>query len=215
MAKSKIGGFISKIINFAIFLVLLTILAVGGFIAGIYFEVIDKEMTEPVNEVLQLWKYPILDQYFEKPEGYVEPEPEPEPEPKTEEVAVAPVAPAPQPKPEPKKSKEVKVSQKDIERQMQEREAAEKKRVGKLARIYQNMKAEQAAEALGYVDVDTAVIIMQKMNEDAVGQILAKMEPTLAAQITQMLFEGTQRQVVLPSDRQQQQMQQLEQQAQY
>ena len=85
---------------------------------------------------------------------------------------------------------------------MQEREAAEKKRVSKLARIYGNMKAEEAAEALGYVDSDTAVLIMQKMDEDAAGKILAKMDPTLAAQITQMLYEGTQQRVSsLPYDR--------------
>ena len=94
----------------------------------------------------------------------------------------------------------MKVSQKDIEKIMQEREAAEKKRISKLARIYNNMKAEEAAEALGYVDLDTAILILQKMDEGVVGQVLAKMDPGQAAQITQMLFEGTQRRVVLPSD---------------
>ena len=85
---------------------------------------------------------------------------------------------------------------------MQEREAAEKKRISKLARIYGNMKAEEAAEALGYVEADTAVLIMQKMDEDAAGKILAKMDPSLAAQITQMLYEGTQQRVgTSPYDR--------------
>ena len=219
--KSKLG-FIKKIFKFFLFLLLLLILAVGGFAAGVYFQVIDSEQTQQVNEILKLWKLPVVGEYFEKPEGYVEEEEEeaeeekPEEEPKSEDKTKIetvnsnlpgnnPSARAEINKPEQKKSKEVKVSQKDIEKQMQEREAAEKKRVSRLARIYEGMKAPEAAEALGYVEIDTAVLILQKMSEDAVGQILANMEPTQAAQLTQMLFEGTQRRVVSPSDRQNQQ----------
>ena len=83
---------------------------------------------------------------------------------------------------------------------MQEREKAEKKRISKLARIYESMKPDEAANALVSVDMDTAVLILQKMNEANVGQILAKMASAQAAQITQMLFEGTQRRVTLPPE---------------
>ena len=218
MAGKK-GGIVGKIVKFVLFLLLLVILAVGGFAAGVYFQLIDSEQTQQVNEVLKLWKLPVVGEYFEKPEGYVEeeeekPEEESESTDKTKVETVNNNLPGgnqtamAQNKPEQKKSKEVKVSQKDIEKQMQEREAAEKKRVSKLARIYEGMKAPDAAEALGYVDVDTAVLILQKMSEDAAGQILAAMEPTTAAQLTQMLFEGTQRRVGSPLDRQNQQNQQ-------
>ena len=217
MAGKK-GGIVGKIVKFVLFLLLLVILAVGGFAAGVYFQLIDSEQTQQVNEVLKLWKLPVVGEYFEKPEGYVEEEEEPEEKSEsTDKTKVETVnnnlpggnqTAMAQNKPEQKKSKEVKVSQKDIEKQMQEREAAEKKRVSKLARIYEGMKAPDAAEALGYVDVDTAVLILQKMSEDAAGQILAAMEPTTAAQLTQMLFEGTQRRVGSPLDRQNQQNQQ-------
>ena len=222
MAKAKggIGGIIKKIVKILIFLLLLLVLAVGGFAAGVYFQVIDSEQTQQVNEVLKLWKLPVVGEYFEKPEGYVEEEEAEETEPADETKVETvnsnlpgnnPSAKAEIKKTEQKKSKEVKVSQKDIEKQMQEREAAEKKRISKLARIYGTMKAEEAAEALGYVEADTAVLILQKMDEDAAGQVLANMEPTLAAQITQMLFEGTQRRVVSPADRQQPNQQNQEQ----
>ena len=208
MAGKK-GGFIGKIVKFLLFIFTLLILAVGGFIAGVYFQVIDSEQTQQVNEVLKLWKLPVVGEFFEKPEGYVEEEEEVvvEQEDKSKmETANLPgnnLSAKAEIKPEKKKSKEVKVSQKDIEKQMQEREAAEKKRISKLARIYGNMKAEEAAEALGYVEADTAVLIMQKMDEDAAGKILAKMDPSLAAQITQMLYEGTQQRVgTSPYDRQ-------------
>ena len=207
MAGKKKGSIIGTIIKFFLFLLLLLILAVGGFAAGVYFQVIDSEQTQQVNEILKLYKLPVIGEYFEKPPGAEDEETEVEEETKIETVnnVVPPDTASNQSaqamkKEEPKKSKEVKVSQKDIEKQMQEREAAEKKRISKLARIYNNMKAEEAANALGYVDLDTAILILQKMDEDAVGQVLAKMDPGQAAQITQMLFEGTQRRVGVTSD---------------
>ena len=54
---------------------------------------------------------------------------------------------------------------------------------------------EKAAEALVNVDWDTTVLIFQRMNEESVANILAKMEPEAAAQLTEMLFAGTRRQV--------------------
>ena len=73
------------------------------------------------------------------------------------------------------------------------REAAEKKRISKLARIYDNMKPEEAAKALDSVNLDTVVLILQKMDESNAGKVLAKMESRQAAQITQMLMDGDRR----------------------
>ena len=98
------------------------------------------------------------------------------------------------------KPKEVKIDKKAIDEQRKEREAAEKKRVTRLARIYENMKPEEAAKALVNVDWDTTVLIFQRMSEDAVAAILAKMDPEQAAQLTEMLFAGTQRRVTTPQD---------------
>ena len=62
------------------------------------------------------------------------------------------------------------------------------------------MKPEDAANALINVDWDTTVLIFQRMSEDSVAQILSKMEPEAAAQLTEMLYAGTQRRVTTPSD---------------
>ena len=214
MAKKK-GSFIGKIFKFFLFLLLLVILAVGGFAAGVYFQLIDSDQTQKVNETLKLYKLPVVGEYFDVPPG-AELEEEESGEGNSSTSIIETVsnkinevtdgnqsAGAEKKKDkeeDKKKSKDVKVSQKDIEKQMQEREAAEKKRISKLARIYNNMKAEEAAEALGYLDYDTAILILQKMDEEAVGQVLAKMDPGQAAQITQLLFEGRQRRVTLPTD---------------
>jgi len=63
------------------------------------------------------------------------------------------------------------------------------------------MKPEDAAAALGNLDYDTAILILQKMDEGVVGQVLSKMDPSQAARITQLLFEGTQHRVTMPTDR--------------
>lgn len=199
MAKKK--GILSKITTFLFVVLFLLILAVGACVAAIYFDVVSKDQVDWANENVGLYKLPVVGadgmfEYFQVPEGVVWPEPEPEPEPEEDKTkpttAVAGNTPAAE---TPQKQKDVKISRKEIEAQMAAREAAEKKRIGKLARIYQNMKPEEAAQALDGVEMDTVVLILQKMSEDSAAQVLAKMEPIQAARLTQMLFEGTQRRV--------------------
>lgn len=200
MAKKKSIFQRIKIIFLVLFVLL--ILAVGGLFAAVHFEVLEQALIEEklqwANEKVGLYKLPLVGyggafEYFEVPEGVIwpEPEPEPEPEPAPVEVAANPVTPPPvEP---PKQSREVKISQKELDAQTAAREAAEKKRISKLARIYDNMKPEEAAKALDSVNIDTTVLILQKMDESNAGKILAKMEPTLAARITQIMMDGNRR----------------------
>ena len=211
MDKAK--KILKTIRNILIGLVVLTALVVGAFAAAIKFEVLDTEDIAMLNEELGLYRLPFVGngRYFEVPEGVEwppppEPEPQPEPEPVSEpepEEKIEPPKEEPKPKEEKKKDekpKEVKVDKKAIDEQKAKREAEGKKRVTRLARIYENMKPEQAANALVNVDWDTTVLIFQRMSEDSVAQILAKMEPEAAAQLTEMLYAGTQRRVTTPSD---------------
>ena len=204
----------------------LMILIVAGFVAAVKFDVLSEDDVAMLNEELGLYRLPFVgnNRYFKVPEGVewppIEPEPEPEPEPekppedesKIETVAVdEKTSDKKDDKTSDKKTdkkddkkddkpKEVKIDKKAIDEQRKEREAAEKKRVTRLARIYESMKPEDAAKALVNVDWDTTVLIFQRMSEDSVAQILAKMEPEVAAQLTEMLFAGTQRRVTTPYD---------------
>lgn len=211
MAKKK-GSFFKKLLVGLFVIVFLLLLGVSAIAACIYYDVIAKEHVDQANELVGLYRLPVIGaggqfEYFSVPEGVVwpppEPEPEPEPETKPDEktTQVAANTPKPtEPKKDDKKSQDVKVSQKEIEEQMKAREAAEKKRISKLARIYDNMKPEEAAKALNDVSLDTVVLILQKMNEANAGQVIAKMDPSKAARVTQMLFDGQQRRLTLPSD---------------
>ena len=179
---------------------MLAILIVGGFVAAVKYEVLDTEDVAMLNENLGLYRLPLVGngKYFEVPEG-VEwpPKEESEEEQKPEQQPVAEEKPATKPD---DKIREVKIDKKAIDEQKAQREAEEKKRVTRLARIYESMKPEAAANALINVDWDTTILIFQRMNEDSVAQILAKMEPEIAAQLTEMLYRGTQRRVTTPSD---------------
>ena len=207
--KDKILKVLRTIRNILLGLILLTVLFVGGFVAAIKFDLLGTEDVAMLNEELGLYRLPFVGngRYFEVPEGIEwppppEPEPEPEPEPVVEPEPVAePEPPKEEPKPKKEeKPKEVKIDKKAIEEQRAKREAEEKKRITRLARIYESMKPEQAANALINVDWDTTVLIFQRMSEEAVANILAKMEPEAAAQLTEMLYAGTQRRVTTPSD---------------
>ena len=207
MAKKK--SILSKITTFLFVALFLLILVIGSAIAAIYFDVVNKDQVQWANENVGLYKLPLVGadgmfEYFQVPDGVVWPEPEPEPEPSEEEkskteTTVATTTATETKTDTQKKSKDVKISRKEIEAQMAAREAAEKKRIGKLARIYQNMKPEEAAQALDGVEMDTVVLILQKMSEDSAAQVLAKMEPVQAARVTQLLFEGTQTRLPTPT----------------
>lgn len=200
MAKKK--SIFRRLLTLLIVLVVLLAIAIGALVACVHFEVVERsevdEKVQWLNENVGLYKLPLVGanemfEYFLVPEGVIwppppEPEPEPEPDPATTQQQ-----PQPQPANVPKKSKEVKISQKEIDAQAKVREAAEKKRITKLARIYDNMKPEEAAKALDSVSLDTVASILQVMDESNAGQILAKMDPVQAARVTQILYDGDRR----------------------
>ena len=184
MAKKK--SILRRIATFFIVLLVLLLLGIGALVACVHFDVVQRsqvdEKVEWLNQKVGLYKLPLVGanqpcEYFLVPVG----------------PAVAEVTPTPAPAPEPKKSREVKISRKELEAQIAAREAAEKKRITKLARIYDNMSPEEAAKALDSVNVDTVALILQRMDESNAGQVLAKMDPLQAAQITQIMFDGQQR----------------------
>ena len=228
--KDKLAAVFRKIRNFIIGIIVLTALVIAAFVAAVKFEVLQTEDVAMLNEELGLYRLPFVGngRYFEVPEGVewppIEPIPEPEPPPPPPEEKTDDKDKNDKDKKDDKakddkdkskdkkddkskdkdkkdeKPKEVKIDKKAIDEQRKEREAAEKKRVTRLARIYESMKPESAAKALVNVDWDTTVLIFQRMSEESVANILAKMDPEQAAQLTQMLFTGAQRRVTTSQD---------------
>lgn len=83
-----------------------------------------------------------------------------------------------------------KLTKDEIEKQRKALEAAEKKRVSKLARLYSQMKPADAALILEEVNDDIVIAILQKMEEGQSAQILSKFDPSRSARITRAMYAG-------------------------
>ena len=174
-----------RFLKICLILLLLLVLIIGGFALGIYLRIFD---TQEANEKLGLYNLPIIGQYFVKP-APTEKEMQDEP---AEDV---------KPDPDKKKdSKKVTLTKKEIEKQMKEREAAERKRVSKLARLYNEMKPADAAAAMDELDDDLCIAILQRMDEGQAAKILAQFEASKTARLTKIMYEGKKKTLTSPSD---------------
>ena len=174
MAEKKSGG--KKIFKIILMLFLLLALVVGGFALGVYLRIFDTVESGIMTEE-ELKPAPPQEEMEEKPLEDVKP--------KTEEK---------------KQSKKITLTKKEIEEQMKQRESAEKKRVSKLARLYNGMKPKDAAEAMDALDDDLAVTILQKMDEGTASKVLSEFEPAKAARLTQLIYEGTKKNLQTAAD---------------
>lgn len=194
-------------------IIAIVLLSIIGFAVGMKFGFLTPEQVEEVNQMLGLYRLPVVGENFTTPEGYQRATVGEVFDQTREAIKEADVAGklnqavdkarglaeiAGLTKPE--KKQEIKLTKKDIENRMKEREEAEKKRVTKLARMYSNMRPQNAADAMNSLPDDTAVAILQRMDEDAAAQTLARMEPARAARLTQIIYDGTRTTVVLPSE---------------
>lgn len=180
--KKKKG---KKILKLIIMLILLAVLIVGGFALGIYLRLFD---TQAANEKMGLYNLPIIGQYFVKPA------------PTQDEMENMPVENDKPDDKDKKDTKKVTISKKEIEQQMKEREAAEKKRVSKLARLYNEMKPRDAAEAMDSLDDDLVIAILQRMDEGNAAKVLSEFQPAKTARLTQLMYEGTKKKVTTADD---------------
>lgn len=186
MAEDKPKSKGKKIGKLLLMLFLLLILIVGGFALGIYLRLFD---VQAANEKLGLHNLPIVGQYFVKPAA-----------PTQEDMENTPQEDA---KPDPtnkKQSKKVTISKEEIEAQMKEREAAERKRVSKLARLYNEMKPKDAADAMEELDEDLCIAILQRMDEGNAAKVLSQFEAGKRAKLTQIMYEGTQKKMNTEED---------------
>ena len=191
-----------KIVKFALAAVLLLVLVVGGFLLGVYLQIFD---AGTMNEKLKLYDMPIIGEFFVNPAPETEEAPQEEATGKTKEVLT-------DSKPNPNKDKDKDkgtskpkvLTKEEIEKQMKEREAQEKKRVSKLARVYNEMKPQQAAEVMKDLDDDLSVAILQKMDESQAAKTLAAMESEQSARLTKLMYTGVPKKVISPLDRQNQ-----------
>jgi hypothetical protein len=189
--KKKKKG--SKIVKVLLVLFLLFVLIVGGFALGVYLQLID---TQEANEQLKLYDLPVIGEYFVRPA------------PSESDMEKMPVEDAKPDKDkdlksddkDKKESKKLVITKEEIEKQMKQREAEEKKRVSKLARLYNQMKPKDAAKAMDELDDDMCIAILQRMDEAVVAKIMTEFDEGKTARITRIMYAGTKKEVNTEED---------------
>ncbi|MDF2565444.1 MAG: MgtE intracellular region [Massilibacillus sp.] len=170
---------------------------IGGFFLGVYLRVFD---VSQINDKLELYKYPIIGQYFEKPltakdeskgTGDLEKPGKPIviPDPKAQDKTDNPLKLTEEEK-QADASKPIVLDKAEIDKQLKLRQAEEKKRVSKLARLYGSMKPEKAMPILDTLDDDMAIAILSKMEEDQVSKILPLFDTSKSARLTRIMYNG-------------------------
>lgn len=182
LGEEKKPGKGKRILKIFLLLLLIIVLVIGGFLLGVYLKIFD---TQEMNEKLALYNVSVIGQFFVKPGP---PATQEEPDREIEELE------EPEPEPDDQKKKVV-LTKKDIERQRKEQEAAERKRVSKLARLYNEMKPKDAAAVMDDLDDDMAISILQRMDESQASAVLSQFEPSKAARLTRIMYSGAPRRV--------------------
>ena len=80
----------------------------------------------------------------------------------------------------------------EIEQLLDKQSEEEDSRITSLVKIYENMKAKEAAEIFNTLDLDILVEVMSRMSERKVSPVLAAMNPERARTVTIMLAEQKQ-----------------------
>ena len=96
--------------------------------------------------------------------------------------------------------KPILLTQAEIEKQHQEQQAAEKKRVTRLARLYGEMKPKAAADIMDALNDDVTIAILQKLEDAQAAKILAEFDPEKAARLTRVMYMGLTSRMTSPGD---------------
>ncbi len=83
-----------------------------------------------------------------------------------------------------KKVKELKTLQAAIAKLIKTYDDQQNAKLQSLVKIYENMKPKDAARIFGELDMDTLLMVAERMKERKLAPIMAKMDPTKATEIT-------------------------------
>lgn len=166
--------------------VILLIVAGAGFALGIYLKIFD---LEGLTKSLKLNEYPVIGQYFPQPKTNFEPV---ELEQENSDLALTPASPQIVPTvvmPDVPMVKG-KVDDTELQKQAKIKQQEEAKRISKLARLYGGMKPDEAVVILNKLDDNTVLDILSKMEDEQVSKIMALLDPSRAANLTQAMLRG-------------------------
>lgn len=165
-----------------VLLVLLT-LAGGSLYAAVFFKFID---VDALAAEYNLASYPVIGRYFAKPAATNFETVDLPPEGAKETPAPAPgvqAAPAPVPAP-------VAVSSDELKAREAKAKQEEAKRISRLARLYAEMKPDEAVPILNQLDDPTVLAILNKMEDGQAAKLMSLFDARRAARLTQDMLKG-------------------------
>ena len=217
-----------RLLHFLGILLALGAIVAAGFFAGVYLRLFDVyEANEQLDQyalpfvseyiVEPIKKIPgAFDEYIIQPaskaidEKLSSPPPEAQPtegeqkeekkDEKKEEKKDEKKDDLPKPIKKEEESKPIVLTKEEIEKQQKEAEAAERKRVSKLAKLYNEMKPEAAADIMTDLDDEIAVAVLQKMDESQAAKVLASLDPGHSARLTRSIYTGRRSSMASPGD---------------
>ena len=224
--ESALRRFGRRLLKFIAILLALGGIVAAGFFAGVYLRVFDVyEANEQIDQhalpfiseyiVEPIKKTPaVFDEYIFQPaakavdEKLSSPPPEEQPaegekkpeDGKKDDKKDEKKDDKPTPIKKEEESKPIVLTQEEIEKKQKEAEAAERKRVSKLAKLYNEMKPEAAADIMTDLDDEIAVAVLQKMDESQAAKVLASLDPGHSARLTRSIYTGRRSSMASPGD---------------
>lgn len=207
-----------RLLHFLGILLALGVIVAAGFFAGIYLRLFD---VYEANEQLDRHALPFVSEYIVEPikkipgafdeyifqpasravdEKLSSPPPDAQPAEGEKKPEEDKKDDSPKPITKEEESKPIVLSKEEIEKQQKEAEAAERKRVSKLAKLYNEMKPEAAADIMTDLDDEIAVAVLQKMDESQAAKVLASLDPGHSARLTRSIYTGRRSSMASPGD---------------
>lgn len=169
---------------FKLLLVLIVLLMLGGagVAAGVYFKLID---VPGIAQKYKLHTLPVVGRYIPQPATNFEQVDLPE-EPPAEQPP-APPAPVAQ---DPPAAKPPAATPEELKEQLAKTRQEQAKRISRLARLYGEMKPDEAVPILNQLDDPTVLAILNKMEDGQAAKILALFDARRAARLSQDMLKG-------------------------
>lgn len=179
-AKKRIFRFLLRA---TLVLLVLLVLAGGSLYAAVFFKFID---VDALAAQYNLDSYPVIGRYFAKPAATNFEVVDLPPEAAKETPAPAPAAqsaPAPAPA-------AAAVSTDELVAREAKAKQEEAKRISRLARLYAEMKPDEAVPILNQLDDPTVLAIFGKMEDSQVAKLMSLFDARRAARLTQDMLKG-------------------------
>jgi predicted lipid-binding transport protein (Tim44 family) len=177
--KKRVAGLVLKGM---LVLLVLVMLAGGALATAVYFRFVD---LDAVAAEYKLHELPVVGRYLAKPTavGFAPVELPPEEAAKGKPAAPAAVQAA-QAAPPPAATAE------DVKALAAKARQEEAKRISRLARLYGEMKPDEAVPIINQLDDPTVLAIFGKMEDSQVAKIMAQLDARRAARLSQSMLKG-------------------------